>query len=117
MEFPRLWSRRQGAIGGLMPGKTEKMTPAFKRLVLERMAQLTVERADKGHGATAGVAKRILDNKIGSDFRDAFEWANAAVRAVRQSPGGEEYKTDEAVAVELMRQIDERKASHSSPVR
>ena len=92
------------------------MGPNVKRLVIERASQLMAERgAATGDTSFGGViAAMVAGGKDGiqADVREASKWVKNAMIAIRQSPGGEIYATDEDAAAELVRQIEKkRKAS------
>lgn len=99
----------------MMTDKTP-MGPNVKALLGERWAQLMTDRA--GHaggefGKVAAVAARIAEGdgaRLKSDMREAWEWAKAAITAVRSAPDCG-WTTDEEIAGEIMRRIKEKRSN------
>lgn len=92
---------------------SEPLTPNVKRMMIERMSQLQIERAKRslkpGGSVIGAVAIGLLDvEAVKVDAREAMAWTRQALHAIRTAPGGEAFKTDEDAAAELMRLLDER---------
>lgn len=86
------------------------LTPNVKRLILHKMSHDAIP-SEGG----IGDALRFLTTPgaMNSGWRKAAEWVAAAIRAVREAGEPNPWKVadDEAIAGELLRKIDERKAS------
>ena len=80
----------------------------MKRLVAARMAR---DAIPPGGGFAAGVAFLLDPDRIGRVAREATAWAEQAVKLVRDAPGANPWRSadDEAIAGEVMRQLDARK--------
>lgn len=79
------------------------MTPNVKRLIIEQMANLAVERGKKHappgeHGLAAAMAVDILHGSISRDYREAREFAENAIAAVRKAPDVNPNWSDEEIA-------------------
>lgn len=90
----------------------DKLGPNVRRLVATRASQLIVERAHAQHGGAGvgEVAQGIVDGTLGLCLREAQTWVTTALALVRSAPGGEAWPTDEDVAGEILRKLEERKA-------
>lgn len=88
----------------------QRFGPNIRRLIAERAAQLQVERAKQRHGvADVGtLAVGIVDGTLQETLREASTWVQTALALLRNAPGSEQWPTDEAMAGELVRQIEER---------
>ena len=82
--------------------------PHVKRLICHRMAQLIIPR---NGGMSDGVKAFANPGKLGAVARAATDWVFAAIDMVKQAPGST-WTDDEAVAAEIMRAVDARKAIH-----
>lgn len=86
-----------------------KIGPNMKRFVIYRMS---AEAIPPGGGFADGAKFLSSKESIMNGFYKSAEWCCAAVDAVRSAMEPNPWKTadDEAIAGELLRQIDERKA-------
>jgi len=95
--------------------KTTILGPNVKRLLIERCAQLSVERSgDAGgpFGKAVAVAARLAGsqgNSLQSDLTDAFEWVQSAIAAVRSAPDCP-WSSDEEIAGEILNRVALRRA-------
>lgn len=84
---------------------------SVKRLIVQKMA---VDAVPSGGGFNEAIKWLVDPEAIRKSARDAAEWANEAIRAVRRIPHTVEEPnpfrtaTDEEIAAEIMRGVDER---------
>lgn len=80
--------------------------PNVKKLIASRMAVIAIPR---NGGFQDGIAFLTNPAAITQAARDATEWVNDAVSAVKQSPNNPFGDDDEAIAGEVLRQIEEKR--------
>lgn len=86
--------------------------PNVRRLISERAAQVAVSRVRQpGQTVFGTIAAGIVDGQFSKDMRDAAKWVEAALLALHRAPGGEKWPTDEEMAGEVLRLLEERKTS------
>jgi hypothetical protein len=85
-----------------------KLTPNVRKLIFHKMS---LDAIPKGGGFADGI--KFLSDREGmaKSLRAADDWVKAAILAVRNAgePNPWRDKTDEDIAGELMRKIEERK--------
>lgn len=84
------------------------MGPNVKRLAIHKMS---LDAVPPGGGAKDAVAFLSDPKRLTDSAREAQAWAEAAVRAVREASDPNPWRTadDEAIAAEILRQIESRK--------
>lgn len=82
--------------------------PNLKKFIFLKMAK---DAIPDGGGLAAGIGFLITPGKMGAGFRMATEWCDAAIQAVRGAgePNPWRNSTEEEIAAELVRMIEERK--------
>lgn len=86
------------------------MGPNVRKLIIHKMS---LDAIPKGGGVADGI-KFLSDRDLMSKtLRAADEWVKAVIVAIRQAgePNHLKNATDEEIAEELLRKIDERKAA------
>lgn len=80
--------------------------PNMKRLIAHKMSR---DAIPDGGGIAAGIAF-LTSGKIGEAAKAATQWCETAILAVRQAAEPNPWKsaTDEEIAGELAKQIDDR---------
>lgn len=80
------------------------MGPNVKKLISHKMA---LDAVPKGGGLVDAI-KFVSDaQRITASARSATEWVMTAIQAVKDAPGST-YTDDEAIAGEILRQIEEK---------
>jgi hypothetical protein len=89
-----------------------KMSPNVKQLVIVRMS---VEAIPHGSGLEAAIRFLSSRDRLVDGAKSAMSWVEAAILAVRQAGDPNPWKNadDEAIAGELLRQIEERRKKQS----
>lgn len=80
--------------------------PNAKKLIFHKMS---LDAIPSGGGLMDGIAFLKSPERIRDGMAAAAEWVFNAIDAVRSAPGGDAMGDDEAIAGEILRQIDERK--------
>jgi len=92
-----------------------------KMLVIERMSQLMIDRNRKHSDGKFGLATAITADmdggSISPDAKEAQEWVNTAIEAIRRAPGGDRFGSDEEIAGEILKRIEERRTLNASQAR
>lgn len=78
------------------------MGPNVKRLVVHKMSR---DAVPDGGGVADAIGFLKDRERIAQSARNAQAWVATAIQAVRQSPGGEEFGDDEAIAAEILKRI------------
>ena len=78
-----------------------------KKLIIRRMAHLAIP---DGSGFADGIQFLQSPSRIASTAREATKWVFDAIDAVKSAPNCE-WTTDEEIAGEILRQIEERVAN------
>ena len=83
--------------------------PNVRRLIAERAAAITVNRATKNRAGSdmfcAVLAQIATPGALKQDYYDACVWVKAALAAARRAPGAEQWPTDEDMAGEVLRRL------------
>jgi hypothetical protein len=82
--------------------------PNFKRLIISKMATDAVSSC----GDLASMIGFLsYPEKLGASAKAATEWVNCAIQAVRQAAEPNPWKnaSDEEIAGEILRQVEEKK--------
>jgi hypothetical protein len=106
-------------VAGTDECNSAPMGTNMKRLMVERAAQLAVDRASlMGGDMMAAMCYRISEGSISRDMRDAKEWALAAVRVVRDASEPNKWckASDEEIAAEILRQVAAAKGIDGSSI-
>lgn len=79
-----------------------------RKLILHK---ISLDAIPAGGGVDAGMRFLLDKERMAKSARDAEQWVKVALLALRQAadPNSWRDKTDEEIAGELLRQIDERK--------
>lgn len=80
--------------------------PNVKKLICHKMALLMVP---SGAGFADGLRELTTPGNIGKRAREATEWVEQATVVVKTAPDNPYGDDDEAIAGEILRQIDSRK--------
>lgn len=90
--------------------KNTKLTPNVKRLLMHKVA---IDAVPAGGGLADGLNFLSSKERIMSGMRDGMAWVSTALDLVRSAPDPNLWKdaSDEEIATELMRRVDERKAA------
>lgn len=84
--------------------------PNVKKLIIRKMSLLMVPASTpKGKGMEMAVNALRKPGNIGATAREATAWVEAALEAVRSAPDNPYGDDDEAIAGEILRQIEEKK--------
>lgn len=96
------------AGGGRVISKTDKLTPAVKRLLVEYMAKRQTERVGCNVGA---IAVDIINGGLGKSSDAALEDVNTALADVRnaRAPNPFANATDEEIATAILKRVEERR--------
>lgn len=88
--------------------------PNVKRLIAHKMSLLMIPPGTKkGQGLATGMAALMKPGNIQQVCKEATEWVEQAIDAVKACPdGGWWGDENEAIAGELLRQIDEKRREH-----
>jgi len=88
--------------------------PNFKRLAIHKTS---IEAIPSGGGIADGVKFLTTPGRLAQSMRDSLKWAQDAVLAIRQAaePNSWKNSTDEEIAGELLRKIQERKKCKPAP--
>ncbi len=81
--------------------------PNVKRLIAHKMS---LDAIPPGGGFAAGL-DYLLSPDLGKRAGEAAQWVRQAIDLVKTAPGGDARGDDEAIAGELLRQIEDRRAS------
>lgn len=84
--------------------------PNLKKLAMHRMS---IDAVPPGGGLQAAVDFIMSPNGMKDSWAASLEWAIAAVSAVRAAPDNPFGTDEEAIAGELLKRIDERKAAQA----
>lgn len=86
--------------------------PNVRRLIAERAATLQIEKAKEkyGNADVGSMAMCIMDGTFQECLREAALFVKGAIKEVRKATARYHYLTDEEIAVEILRKLDERKA-------
>jgi hypothetical protein len=84
--------------------------PNVKKLIIRRMSMLMVP---DGGGLADALKSLSSAENIGGIAREATDWVMAALAAVKMSPGNVHDDDDEAIAGEILRQIEEKNNERS----
>ncbi len=71
--------------------------PNVKKLIAHKMSLIMIP-PDSKDGLAAGLAALSKPGNIAAVCREATTWVEAALNAVKEAPGGEQYKDDEEIA-------------------
>jgi len=82
-----------------------KIGPNVRKLICQKISLLAVPA---GGGVADAIGFLSDKDKIVRLTREATAWVEIALRAVREAPGGEAYGDDEAIAGEILRQVEEK---------
>jgi hypothetical protein len=83
--------------------------PNVKKLIVRKMALLIVPRgSNTGLGDVVDVLK---GGRLGDVAREATDWVEAALRAVKSASGNPYGDDDEAIAGEILRGIDKKRTT------
>jgi hypothetical protein len=74
----------------------------------------TLKAIPPGGGLASGIQWLTDNERRNTDLKAAFEEAKSYIDAIKSAPGGEAMGDDEAIAGEILRQIEERKQSHKA---
>jgi hypothetical protein len=91
----------------------------MKRLIAERSATLSVERAKRnlkpGETLVGGVAMQFFDGSAAKDVHDAAKWVQAAIAVCRTAPDARDVfgddLSDEAIAGHLLERLRKKNAT------
>lgn len=95
--------------GPSMIDPNRKIGPNMKKLIINKMA---VDAVPPGGGIQAAIAS-LNPDKMRENWRNAFLWAVNAIMEVRSAPDNPFGLDEEAIAGEILKQIDERKAEQA----
>jgi hypothetical protein len=87
-----------------------KQGPNVKRLIVHKM---TLDAVPAGGGISTAITFLTNPKGIGESARKATEWVDAAIAAVKAAPDNPYGDDDEAIAAEILRQVDLRKRAGS----
>lgn len=82
------------------------MGPNVKKLIVRRMAQLMIP---DGAGLPDALRELANPGNIGKRAREATAWVKDVINVVKTAPDNPYGNDDEAIAGEILKQIDERK--------
>jgi len=82
----------------------------IRRLAIEKMS---LDAVPKGGGLADAIEFLMDKDRILKTAREADRWAKNAVLAVKCAPGGENMGDDEAIAGEILRQLEAKKKSRA----
>lgn len=82
--------------------------PNVRKLICHKIAVIAIPAGTK-HGLADGVNFLRDRDRIANAAREATGWVNEAIELVKRSPGNEFGDDDEAIAGEILRQIEKRK--------
>lgn len=88
--------------------------PNVKRLICHK---LSVDAVPAGGGFASAIEFLSDQERIINGARAATDWVQTAIAAVKAAPGNPYGDDDEAIAGEILRQIDERKRAARNEVR
>lgn len=81
-----------------------------KKLIIRRMSVVAVPSS----GGLADALKFLSSKEsITAGAREATEWVETAIRAVKEAPGNPYGDDEEAIAGEILRQIEEREKARA----
>lgn len=81
-----------------------------KKLIAHKMSLIMIPPGC-GNGLATGIAALMKPGNVGTVAREATQWVEVAIAAVRQAGEPNPWKTasDEDIAAEILRQIEEKK--------
>lgn len=79
--------------------------PHVRKLICHRAAQLLIPPGGRLADLGAGL---VLPARISNAAREAAEWAQAVIRAVKATPDNPWGDDDEAIAGEILRRLQQR---------
>lgn len=87
------------------------MGPNVKKLIAHKMAlDMIPVGTPPGEGLATGIAAIAKPGNVAAVCRAATEWVAGAIAIVKMAPDNP-FKDDEEIAGEILRQIEERKAT------
>ena len=87
--------------------------PNVKKLICHKMALLMVPN---GAGCADGLRELAAPGNIGKRAHEATEWVEQAIAVVKTAPDNPYRDADEAIAGEILRQIEEKKRQRRAGV-
>ncbi len=89
--------------------------PNVKKLIVEKMSLLMIPPGCKD-GLATGVAALTKPGNVQAIAKEATEWVNAAIAAVRAAPGENPWReaNEESIAGEILKGINERRRKPQS---
>lgn len=85
--------------------------PNVKNLAIHKMS---IDAVPSDGGFKHGLAFLMDKDRIINSARASMKWVFEAIDLVRSAPGGELLGDDEAIAGEILKKIEERRALHKS---
>ena len=79
--------------------------PNVKRLIIRTMSTLMIP---SGGGVVDGLRALSSSESVGKYAKEATKWVEDALMAVKTAPDNSYGNDDEAIAAEILRQIEER---------
>jgi hypothetical protein len=86
------------------------MGPNVKKLLIHKMS---CDLVPSGGGMAGAIASLVKPGNLSVVAKKAMEWVSAAVAVVKTTPDNPYGDDDEAIAGEILRQIDEKKKLRS----
>jgi hypothetical protein len=83
--------------------------PNVERLISERAAQTMLEGRKPGDTAVGTMAQALIDGTIAQYMGEASRWVKNVLAIARNAPGADRWPTDEDMAAEILRRIEERR--------
>ena len=90
----------------MTPDRKRTIGPNAKKLIFHKMS---LDAIPSGGGIMDGIAFLKSPERIRDGMAAATKWVFDSIDAIRSARGGDAMGDDEAIAGEILRQIDERK--------